>query len=110
MQAAFDDGQVTAVIPVPSISPEIFVAAGVRLAYLFGSRAAGQPAPQSDADVAILLRESHTLEELCRAVTDLESVVDRTLGCAAHVIPLNGASALLRFEMIRHGRVLFCRR
>ncbi len=57
--------------------------------------------------MAILLREPHSLEDLCRAVTDLESVVGKTLGCAAHVIPLNGASALLRFEAIRHGRVLF---
>jgi predicted nucleotidyltransferase len=73
----------------------------------FGSRAMGHPVPQSDADVAFLLRESHTLEDLCRAVTDLESAVGKTLGCAAHVIPLNGASALLRFEAIRHGRVLF---
>ncbi|MBI4735362.1 MAG: nucleotidyltransferase domain-containing protein [candidate division NC10 bacterium] len=94
-------------IPVPSISPEIFRSFGIRLAYLFGSRAAGRPAEQSDADVAILLCEPHSLDDLCRAVADLESVVGRTLGCAAHVIPLNGASALLRFEAIRHGRVLF---
>lgn len=94
-------------IPVPGISPEIFRSLGIRLAYLFGSRAAGRPAEQSDADVAILLREPHSLEDLCRAVTDLESVVGKTLRCAAHVIPLNGASALLRFEAIRHGRALF---
>src|SRR5574341_551129 len=79
----------------------------IRLAYLFGSQAAGRPAPQSDADVAILLPEPHDLERLCRVVSELESVGGKTLGCPAHVIPLNGASPLLRFEAIRHGRVLF---
>ncbi len=92
---------------VPAIPPEVFRSAGVSLAYLFGSRAAGRPTERSDADVAILLREPHILEDLCRAVSDLESVIGKSLGCAAHVIPLNGASALLRFEAIRHGRVLF---
>lgn len=62
---------------------------------------------QSDADVAILLGEPHDLESVCRAVVELESTVARSAGCAAHVIPLNGASALLRFEAIRHGQVLF---
>lgn len=94
-------------VPGPGISPDIFRSSGIRLAYLFGSRAAGRSAEQSDADVAILLREPHGLDDLCQAVADLESVVGKTLGCAAHVIPLNGASALLRFEAIRHGRVLF---
>lgn len=104
---ASSNEQARAVMPVLPISPEIFASAGVRLAYLFGSRAAGQPAPQSDADVAILLGEPQDLEGICRAVTDLEWAVGRTLGCAAHVIPLNGASALLCFEAIRHGQVLF---
>jgi hypothetical protein len=57
--------------------------------------------------VAILLPEPHGLEDVCRAVSELESVVGKALGCVAHVVPLNGASALLRFEAIRHGEVLF---
>jgi hypothetical protein len=97
----------TPVTFVGSIPGEIFNSHGIRLAYLFGSRAAGRPSEPSDADVAILLGEPHGLEDLCRAVTDLESAVGKTLKCAAHVIPLNGASALLRFEAIRHGRVLY---
>ena len=104
---ACSDGEVRAVVPVPGISPEIFRSLGVRLAYLFGPLAAGGLAEQSDADVAILLPEPHVPVDLCQAVADLESVVAKTLRCAAHVIPLNGASALLRFEAIRHGRVLF---
>ena len=94
-------------VPEPGISPQGFRALGIRLAYLFGSRAAGRSAEQCDADVAILLGGLHDMADLCRAVTELEPVVGKALGCAAHVILLNGASALLRFEAIRHGRVLF---
>jgi predicted nucleotidyltransferase len=104
---ARSDGEGRAVVPVPGISPEIFRSLGIRLAYLFGPLAAGRLAEQSDTDVAIVLREPHVPGDLCQAVADLESEVAKTLRSAAHVIPLNGASALLRFEAIRHGRVLF---
>ena len=57
--------------------------------------------------MAILLREGADLHDLGRAVADLETSLGRTFGCPVHVIPLNGASPLLRFEAIRHGRVLF---
>jgi len=91
----------------PSVPPETLRSLGVRLGYLFGSRAAGRPSARSDADVAILLREGADLHDLGRAVADLETSLGRTFGCPVHVIPLNGASPLLRFEAIRHGRVLF---
>jgi hypothetical protein len=90
-----------------SISPEALRSLGIRLGYLFGSRAAGRPSARSDADVAILLREGSDLHDVGRAVADLETSLGTTFGCPVHVIPLNGASPLLRFEAIRHGRVLF---
>jgi hypothetical protein len=90
-----------------SVSPETMRSLGIRLGYLFGSRAAGRPSARSDADVAILLREGADLHDVGRAVADLEATLGTTLGCPVHVIPLNGASPLLRFEAIRHGRVLF---
>jgi predicted nucleotidyltransferase len=91
----------------PLISPETLRSLGIRLGYLFGSRAAGHPSARSDADVAILLRDGASLQDLGRAVADLEATLRTTFGCPVHVIPLNRASPLLRFEAIRHGRVLF---
>jgi len=57
--------------------------------------------------VAILRREGAELPDLGRAVADLEATLRTTFGCPVHVIPLYGASPLLRFDAIRHGRVLF---
>ena len=91
----------------PSVPPETLRSLGVRLGYLFGSRAAGRPSARSDADVAVLLRDGATLHDLSRAVADLEATLRTAFGCPVHVVPLNGASPLLRFEAIRHGRVLF---
>lgn len=91
----------------PSVPSETLRSLGIRLGYLFGSRAAGRPSARSDADVAILLRDGASLQELGRAGADLESTLRATFGCPVHVIPLNGGSPLLRFEAIRHGRVLF---
>ena len=91
----------------PSVPPETLRSLGIRLGYLFGSRAAGRPSARSDADVAVLLRDGATLHDLSRAVADLEATLRTAFGCPVHVVPLNGASPLLRFEAIRHGRVLF---
>jgi len=92
---------------VGSIPSEIFTFHGIRLAYLFGSFARGCPGAQSDADVAVLLRESYGPSDLCHVLGELDAVISKALGCSAHVVPLNGASALLGFEAIRHGRLLF---
>jgi predicted nucleotidyltransferase len=97
----------TLVTFVGSIPGEIFTFHGIRLAYLFGSSAMGCPGAQSDADVAVLLRESYDPSDLCGVLGKLEALISKALGCPAHVLALNGASALLGFEAIRHGRLLF---
>jgi len=92
---------------VGSVSEEIFTSHGVRLAYLFGSSATGCVRPQSDADVAILLGAPYDPSDLGGVLGELEALMGNALNRPAHVLPLNGASALLRFEAIRHGRLLF---
>lgn len=63
----------------PARSTEVLAAAGVRFAYLFGSRATGTHRPDSDADVAVmtdrpltLLQEAGLAVELADALGVLE--------------------------------------
>jgi uncharacterized protein len=77
----------------------------IRLAYLFGSSAAGTARRGSDADIAILFDEvpaPGVLDLLCER-----------LGAAAErpvdLVVLNSAPPLLAREVIARGRLLLCR-
>jgi len=79
----------------------------VLVAYLFGSFARSLETPRSDIDIAILLSEIpkkpleyylHLERELAEA---LEEDVDLVL--------LNDAPPLLKYQVIKHGRLLFSR-
>lgn len=81
-----------------------FHEAGVRVAYLFGSRAAGEAAETSDADIAVLAdREVGYL--------DLEALADRLRTVLdvpdVDVLDLGTASLELRGRVVQEGRVLF---
>lgn len=78
--------------------PELFRARPVRLAYLFGSVAAGGAA--DDVDLAVLMREGSAL--------DLFGDVVRVLGTdRIDLIDLGRAPPLLRFRVVKDGVVLF---
>jgi predicted nucleotidyltransferase len=62
-----------------SVSPEAMKAMGIRVGYLFGSRAAGRPSARSDADVAVLLRD----EEYCHRQDFYQRAMIARLGEAA---------------------------
>lgn len=83
---------------------QIFCQAGVVVAYLFGSRAAGTHADASDADVAVLLNGSLGL-------LDQEALADslaRVLGVpGVDLIVLDTASLELQGRVVQEGRVLF---
>jgi predicted nucleotidyltransferase len=73
---------------------------GLRLVVLFGSVATGQARPDSDADVAVLGGDSWKALELGSALA-------AQLGREPHVVDLASASDALRFEVARHGVLLF---
>lgn len=80
--------------------------AGVRLAYLFGSRAQGQARTNSDYDVAVLLPDGlSNLERFDRAVT-LETSLRKLIGEPLDLIVLNDAGPVLAFEAVIRGRLL----
>ena len=79
--------------------PALFEDRGVLLAYLFGSLATDDPSP-GDVDLAVLTAE----EAAYMLRTDLQ----RALGTQRlDLVDLRKASPLLRFHIIRDGRLLY---
>jgi hypothetical protein len=81
----------------------------VVLAYLYGSQARGTPGPLSDVDVAVLFRAGLSGAErfrqelaLMRELTDIFRRED------VFIADLDNATPLLRFEVYREGRLLYC--
>jgi predicted nucleotidyltransferase len=73
-------------------------------AYLFGSEARGTPRPQSDVDVAVLLRAvpPRTLEG---RMLSLEGQLERALGRRVQLVILNDASPDLVHRVLRDGQL-----
>ena len=79
---------------------------GVVLAYVFGSLARGDAGPLSDVDVAVLLPEMMSPDQVYGVTLRLAADVPALLGCPADVVALNIAPPLLRFVVIDEGMVL----
>jgi predicted nucleotidyltransferase len=78
----------------------LFESQGVLLAYVFGSLRKGGPA--HDVDLAILTRE--------RPAFELRAAITQALGTErVDLLDLRSASPLLRFEVVRTGRLLYAR-
>ncbi|MBK7975679.1 MAG: hypothetical protein IPK07_21160 [Deltaproteobacteria bacterium] len=76
--------------------------ADVRFAYLFGSTVTRDPATARDVDVAVSFTVSPSLFAVGELATSLEGV----LGREVDVVDLDDATTLLRWEVVRSGRVL----
>ena len=77
----------------------------VRLAYLFGSTAAGMARRGSDADIAILFDELPASAVLDLLSERLEEVAERPVD----LVVLNAAPPLLAREVVARGCLLVCR-
>ena len=78
----------------------------VVVAYLFGSVAKGAAGRLSDMDVAVLLSEGCdlTLDYRLYLMGELAEIIGRE----TDVVILNEAPPLLRYEVIKCGRILYC--
>jgi predicted nucleotidyltransferase len=82
----------------------------VLIAYLFGSQAQGKAHPRSDVDLAVRVRGHPSLEERDALRTEWEEALSELLGRHdVEVVVLNGADLFLRYQVVKHGRVLFAR-
>jgi uncharacterized protein len=82
----------------------VLAAAGVRFAYLFGSRASGQHRPDSDADIAIMpVRALDLLAEVGLA----DRLAQALQVPAVDLVDLRRAPLGLRGRVLTEGRLLY---
>lgn len=75
--------------------------------YLFGSRAAGEPGPRSDVDLAVVLRDDLDADARWRKRLDLIADASRRLATdALDLIVLEDAPTVLAHRVLARGRVL----
>jgi len=79
----------------------------VLVAYMFGSYARGRQTSRSDMDVAILLSE--TPEKMLEYYLHLIDGLSKISGNDVDLIILNRAPPLLRHQVIKHGKLVYCR-
>jgi predicted nucleotidyltransferase len=79
--------------------------AEVRLAYVFGSVAAGTARPSSDLDVAVVLAPETNSELVDRLTEALERASERTVD----LVDLALAPPLLAHEIIKNGKLILSR-
>jgi hypothetical protein len=81
----------------------------VVLAYLYGSQARGMTGPLSDVDVAVLFRPelpgNERFRQLLAVMGEFTEVFQRE---DVFVADLDNVTPLLRFEVYREGRLLYC--
>jgi predicted nucleotidyltransferase len=82
----------------------------VLLAYLFGSVVSGRSNPMSDVDLAVLVQRQPDPRSLLERQLSLSLGVAQYAGREVDLVLLNQASPLMRYEVTRHGRVLYERR
>ncbi len=83
---------------LPKIGPEIFKKFGVKIAYLFGSRAKNFAAPKSDFDIGVLFKEDGS--DLLDKSFHLGSELQKSFPAEVDVRVLNNAPSLFRYEVI----------
>ncbi|MBI1953412.1 MAG: nucleotidyltransferase domain-containing protein [Candidatus Omnitrophica bacterium] len=102
---------------IPSLGPTVrkkLKRLGVALVYLYGSEAIGRSSALSDIDVGIVFRDSGRLRDRRRRfhlrsdlVQCLGSVLAPGFTREIDLVFLQSASAILRFEATKFGRLLF---
>jgi len=91
-----------------NIDKELFKKHKVKLAYLFGSRAKGNAAPESDFDLAVLFEEPPSDSLALRETMNLSSDLYGYFPAKIDIVSLHYAPLLLKYEVVAHHRVLYC--
>lgn len=79
----------------------------VELVYLFGSEARGQSVGSSDVDIAIFLKSMPSAEKRLELRTKISSELSKMLRREVEVVILNGAGCILKYQVIRDGKLMF---
>jgi len=78
----------------------------ILFAYIHGSFLMGR---FRDVDIAVYLRGSHDKKSILKTELKLEELLERKIGYAVDVRVLNQAPLSFRFNVIRHGELVFSR-
>lgn len=74
----------------------------ILLAFIFGSAVSGRLIKASDIDIALLFDIMPSLSELLRVTDELS----QTIGREVDVVVLNGASPVIRMQVLKNGRLI----
>lgn len=88
------------------INPKIFQKFGVKIAYLFGSRAKNFSASESDLDIGILFKEDGS--DLFNKSQYLGVELQKFFPAEVDVRVLNDAPSLFKYEVISSNLLLYC--
>lgn len=72
----------------------------IEIAYVFGSEVTGNTHPESDIDIALVVREELTAEEEARLATSISKMTEAK---RVDIVILNSAPSLLKYEAIANG-------
>jgi len=89
---------------VPPDVENVLASAGVRFAYLFGSRATGTANEHSDADVAVMPQRELGLLEQGGLIANLVAALEVP---AVDLLLLDRASLELRGRVVQEGRLIY---
>jgi predicted nucleotidyltransferase len=82
----------------------------VLFAYLFGSQATGKVTPISDVDIAVYIDEHLNSSEQFKLQLHLVGVLCQALQRNdVEVAVLNDTDVVLRYQVLKNGRIIFCR-
>lgn len=90
------------------IDKEIFKKFEIKFAYLFGSQAKGTAYEKSDYDVAVLFKKEPKDPLALKEITFLSIELEKFFPTEVDVVCLNTASPLLKYEVVSHGKPIYC--
>ena len=77
---------------------------GIKLLYVFGSYAKGSNNKNSDIDIAVLVDDNYKPMYKLYMIGDLTSIFKRD---DIDLVILNGASPVLRHQVIKYGKIIY---
>lgn len=95
---------------IPSLTREFKKRRYINCLYLFGSRAKGTVKPLSDIDIGVILNKNVSRSKATDFKLELLSKAAKILGTdEIDLVVLNEAPPDLTFNILRDGKILFCR-
>lgn len=92
---------------IPQIDKQIFQKFNIKLAYLFGSRAKGNAAPESDYDIAVLFKNNPSDPFAIKEIMNLSTDLNKYFPAKIDIVSLHCAPLLLKYEVVAHSVVLY---